>query len=119
MSPGFRVTSTTSTVLPYRHSSFLVSARALTGFAVIDHAAGAAGADLTLAPETVIVFGNPAAGTALLQAYPRVGLVQYSDDDKDRRDRGECARPGGREYSLDARVRVRFSDVALSHGGLP
>jgi uncharacterized protein (DUF302 family) len=73
--PGFRVTQTTSTV-EAAVSTFvsLVSARGLTVFAVIDHAAGAAGAGLTLAPETVIVFGNPAAGTALMQADPRVGL---------------------------------------------
>ena len=43
-------------------------------FAVIDHAAGAREAGLELADEVVLVFGNPAVGTALMQADPRTGL---------------------------------------------
>jgi uncharacterized protein (DUF302 family) len=43
-------------------------------FAVIDHAAGARQAGLELADEAVLVFGNPAVGTALMQADPRAGL---------------------------------------------
>ena len=40
----------------------------------VDHAAGAAGADMQLAPTTLVIFGNPAAGTQLMQADPTAGL---------------------------------------------
>jgi uncharacterized protein (DUF302 family) len=43
-------------------------------FATIDHAAGAREAGLDLADEVVLVFGNPAVGTALMQADARAGL---------------------------------------------
>jgi uncharacterized protein (DUF302 family) len=47
------------------------------GFVVsqrIDHAAAARGAGLTLDPTMVIVFGNPKAGTLLMQAAPTIAL---------------------------------------------
>lgn len=40
----------------------------------IDHAAAAQGAGLTLEPTTVLVFGNPKAGTPLMQAAPTIAL---------------------------------------------
>ncbi len=43
-------------------------------FAVVDHAGAAREAGLELADEVVAIFGNPAAGTALMQQDPRVGL---------------------------------------------
>ena len=43
-------------------------------FAVIDHAAAARDAGLELPDEQVLIFGNPAVGTALMQADARVGL---------------------------------------------
>ena len=45
-----------------------------TLFAVIDHAAGAKEAGLDLAPTTVVVFGDPRAGTALMLARQSVGI---------------------------------------------
>lgn len=51
-----------------------VQRRGMTVFARIDHAAGAHEAGLELAPEEVIVFGNPRAGTALMQSDPRIGI---------------------------------------------
>jgi uncharacterized protein (DUF302 family) len=51
-----------------------VEARGLTVFARIDHAAAAREAGLELADEQVLVFGNPKAGTALMQDDPRVGI---------------------------------------------
>jgi uncharacterized protein (DUF302 family) len=50
-----------------------IARRGLTMFARIDHAAAARGAGLELAPEEVLVFGNPQAGTGLMQKDPRVG----------------------------------------------
>jgi uncharacterized protein (DUF302 family) len=46
----------------------------LTVFARIDHAAGGREVGLELADEEVVVFGNPRAGTALMQSDPRVGI---------------------------------------------
>jgi uncharacterized protein (DUF302 family) len=53
--------------------------QAMTGggntiFAVIDQAAAAAGVGMSLRPTTLIVFGNPKAGTPLMDAFPLVGL---------------------------------------------
>jgi uncharacterized protein (DUF302 family) len=51
-----------------------LKARGLTIFAEIDHAAGAAEADLPLRPTTVVIFGNPKGGTPLMQANQRTGI---------------------------------------------
>jgi uncharacterized protein (DUF302 family) len=46
----------------------------VTIFARIDHAAGAASVDRPLRPTTLVVFGNPAAGTALMQDKQTAGI---------------------------------------------
>jgi uncharacterized protein (DUF302 family) len=51
-----------------------ISGRGLTVFAQFDHAAGAREVDMELAPEMVVVFGNPRAGTPLMQDDPRIGI---------------------------------------------
>ena len=51
-----------------------VQGRGLTVFARIDHAAAAREVGLELADEQVLVFGNPRAGTALMQDDPRIGI---------------------------------------------
>lgn len=51
-----------------------ISEQGLTGFAQIDHAAAAREVGMDLADEVVLVFGNPRAGTPLMQADPRVGI---------------------------------------------
>src|ERR1700730_7407141 len=51
--------------------------RDMTGFARIDHAAGAAGAasaGLSLRPTDVVIFGNPKGGTALMQDRQTAGI---------------------------------------------
>jgi uncharacterized protein (DUF302 family) len=50
-----------------------IARRGLTVFARIDHAAAARGVGLELSPEEVFIFGNPQAGTPLMQKDPRVG----------------------------------------------
>ncbi len=45
-----------------------------TLFASIDQTAAAAAAGLTLRPTTLLVFGNPKAGTALMDAFPLCAL---------------------------------------------
>ena len=52
----------------------VLEAKGVTVFARIDHAAGAAGVGLTLRPTTLIVFGNPAAGTPFMQAAQTAGI---------------------------------------------
>jgi uncharacterized protein (DUF302 family) len=51
-----------------------VAARGLTVFARIDFAADAAAVGLLLLPMRLLVFGNPRAGTPLLQAAPTVAI---------------------------------------------
>jgi uncharacterized protein (DUF302 family) len=51
-----------------------LAAKGITVFARIDHAAGAASAGMTLRPTCVLIFGNPQAGTPLMQADQQIGL---------------------------------------------
>jgi uncharacterized protein (DUF302 family) len=46
----------------------------LTVFAVIDHAANAAQAGLTMQPATVLIYGNAKGGTPVMQAVPNLAL---------------------------------------------
>jgi uncharacterized protein (DUF302 family) len=46
----------------------------VTVFARIDHGAAARAVGLELPDEVVLVFGDPAVGTRLMQAEPRVGF---------------------------------------------
>ena len=43
-------------------------------FAVVDHSGAAREVGLELADEVVAIFGNPSAGTAVMQHDPRAGL---------------------------------------------
>ena len=51
-----------------------VKARGMTVFARVDHAAGAQAVGLPLRPTQMLIFGNPRAGTPLMQAQQTVGL---------------------------------------------
>lgn len=53
----------------------LITAKQLEVFGLIDHAAGAQKAGLTLRPNAVLIFGSPKIGTALMQCNPRLGLA--------------------------------------------
>ena len=62
---------------PKKTMERLVAAVTKRGAAVvarIDHAAAAATAGLALAPTEVLVFGNPRAGTPLMQAAQTIGI---------------------------------------------
>ena len=52
----------------------LLRERGVIVFARIDFSGDAGRAGLTLRPEQMLVFGNPKAGTPLMQAEPLVGL---------------------------------------------
>jgi uncharacterized protein (DUF302 family) len=49
-------------------------ARAVTVFARIDHAAGAASVGMLLRPTELLIFGDPRAGTPLMQADQTIGI---------------------------------------------
>lgn len=66
--------SSTGLIETRRRLTDAITDRGLTVFARIDHAAAAREAGLELQPEEVVLFGNPRAGTPLMQADPRVGL---------------------------------------------
>jgi uncharacterized protein (DUF302 family) len=51
-----------------------LAAKGVTVFARIDHAVGAQSAGLSLRPTTLVVFGNPAAGTPLMQEAQTAGI---------------------------------------------
>jgi uncharacterized protein (DUF302 family) len=64
----------------------VIESRGATIVARVDHAAAAAKVGLTLRPTTVFIFGNPKAGTPLMQAVQTIGIdlplkaLVYEDD---------------------------------------
>jgi len=51
-----------------------ITARGVSILARIDHAEGAHSAGLPLDPMVVLIFGNPRAGTPLMQMAPAIGI---------------------------------------------
>jgi uncharacterized protein (DUF302 family) len=51
-----------------------LDAKGISIFARIDHAAGAASVGLPLRPTTLVIFGNPTAGTPLMQGVQTAGI---------------------------------------------
>ena len=51
-----------------------VTAKGMTVFARIDHAAGASAVGLSLRPTEVLIFGNAKAGTPLMQSAQTIGI---------------------------------------------
>jgi len=51
-----------------------IERRSLTVFARFDHAGAAREVGMELADEQVVVFGDPRAGTPLMQSDPRIGI---------------------------------------------
>ncbi len=64
--------------------------RGITVFARIDHAGGGRAVGLELADEQLLIFGDPRAGTLLMQAEPEIGyelplrLLVWDAQDKTR-----------------------------------
>ncbi len=65
----------------------LIKSKGLGVFARVDHTANAAGVDMKMNDAEVIIFGNPKAGTVLMQKDPATALdlpmkvAVYKDDD--------------------------------------
>jgi uncharacterized protein (DUF302 family) len=51
-----------------------VTAKGMTVFARIDHAAGASAIGLSLNPTEVLIFGNAKGGTPLMQSVPTIAI---------------------------------------------
>lgn len=62
-----RVRSTRDFAQTVRALDSALTARSLTVFARVDHAANARGVSMDLRPTTVFIFGNPQVGTRLMQ----------------------------------------------------
>ncbi len=68
--------------LPSRHSvdetvariRSILAAKGVTLFAVVDHSGEAAKAGLAMPNTKLVIFGNPAAGTPLMQAAPSAAI---------------------------------------------
>lgn len=56
------------------HLVGVIEKAGMTVFAKIDHAAGAKDAGLSMAPSTVLIFGNARGGTPVMQAAPASAL---------------------------------------------
>lgn len=105
-----------------------IEERGLAVLARVDHAAGARAAGLELASEEVVFFGNPTAGTPLMQSDPRVGIelplrmLVWQDQDgtrfayRDPRKFSEVYDLAGHEETLD-RMNQQLSDLAAAAAG--
>jgi uncharacterized protein (DUF302 family) len=51
-----------------------LAAKGIAVFARIDHAAGAASVGMALRPTELLIFGNPKAGTPLMQSKQSIGI---------------------------------------------
>jgi uncharacterized protein (DUF302 family) len=69
-----RIASTHSVAQTMERLESLLRERGVMIFARIDFSGDAARAGLSLQPEQMLIFGNPKAGTPLMQSVPAAGL---------------------------------------------
>jgi uncharacterized protein (DUF302 family) len=69
-----RITSKHSVAITLERLESLLKERGVMIFARIDFSGDAARAGLTMPTEQMLIFGNPKAGTPLMQSVPAVGL---------------------------------------------
>jgi len=69
-----RITSRHSVAATLERLEGLLKERGVMIFARIDFSGDAARAGLTMRPEQMLLFGNPKAGTPLMQAVPAAGI---------------------------------------------
>ena len=73
--PGLlSTTSPLSVQMTVDNLAAAVKERGFTVISRIDHSAGAARVDMDLRPTQLLIFGNPAGGTPLMQAAPTLAL---------------------------------------------
>jgi uncharacterized protein (DUF302 family) len=96
----------------------LIDARGMRLFAVIDQAAEAQGFGLHLRPTTLVIFGSPAAGTAVMEAAPLAALdlplkiLVWADDEVTK---VSYFTPGGLadRYHLDPELADKLAGIDL------
>ena len=105
-----------------------LDAHGLTLFARVDHAAGARKAGVELAPNVLLIFGNPSVGTPLMQAAPRVGIelplrmLIWQDPEGthvgylDPRELADRYRLDGHQETLERQARVLAKVAAAAAG---
>jgi uncharacterized protein (DUF302 family) len=69
-----RITSRHSVAATLERLEGLLKERGVMIFARIDFSGDAARAGLTMRPEQMLIFGNPKAGTPLMQSVPAAGI---------------------------------------------
>ena len=69
-----RINSHHSVAITMERLESLLKERGVMVFARIDFSGDAARAGLDMRPEQMLIFGNPKAGTPLMQSVPAVGL---------------------------------------------
>ena len=69
-----RITSQHSVTGTVERLEALLKERGVMVFARIDFSGDAARAGLTMRPEQMLIFGNPKAGTPLMQSVPAAGI---------------------------------------------
>jgi uncharacterized protein (DUF302 family) len=73
--PGLaKVRSSHSTAKTVERFEAILKEKGIHLFARIPHADGAAKANLTLRPTTLLIFGNPKVGTPLMQSQQTIGI---------------------------------------------
>ena len=87
----------------------LLDARGMKVFAVIDQAAEARQAGLHLRPTTLVIFGNPVAGTAVMDAAPEAAIdlpLKNPHLGRRRADEGHLPFPAGPRRQAPPRPRA-------------
>ena len=93
-----------------------LEARGVKLFAVIDHSGEAAAAGLQLRDTKVVIFGNPAAGTPVMEAAPLAALdlplkvLIWADGDQTRINYVDAAELGAR-YGLSDELAGRLAVI--------
>lgn len=97
-----------------------IAAAGVQVFARIDHAAGAAGVGLALRPTEVVIFGDPRAGTPLMQQAQEIGLdlplkvLVWQDETGQTRLGYVDPLTLGRRYGLDSDRAVQLKGMAAA-----
>ena len=94
----------------------VLKSRGIKLFAVIDHSGEAAAAGLQLRDTKVVIFGNPAAGTPVMEAAPLAALdlplkvLIWADGDQTRINYVDAAELGAR-YGLSDELAGRLAVI--------
>lgn len=116
--PDWIITKSSPRSVPetVQRMSDLVSAKGLKLFVVIDHSGEAAAHELELRDTKVVLFGNPVAGTPVMQAAPLAALdlplrILVWDDDGQTRVSYTAPAELAARYGLSEELSVRLAGI--------